>query len=481
MSQVIHSALHRYKPYISNEDFEALLAASTQNAALAVRVNLLKNEHPHTVIQDWQSRYGWQTEAVPFWEFGMQVSNAQTPISQTIEHRFAYYYIQDAASMLPVALFSPMSAGQLLLDMAASPGGKTTQIIDRSQDKAFVIANDSSASRLSALRVVSQSWGMSNGMIANYAGEKLGDWFPETFDRILLDAPCSMESLRVSESHPFRDISTSERDRLASRQVALLISALKAAKIGGEVVYSTCTMAPEENEAVVNAILSLYPQSVSIAEPLIQNPHSKGLTHFQDLEFHHSLQNTMRVWPHLYATNGFFASKLIKTSQIETNKLAIPQRDFSQTGLFRLKEKETAILFKQIFDRFGLTASQFNEFEIYQRESQLFLIPKAYLQHFQTLPYNTLGLPLGKLIKGQLEPGFEFVMRFGDQFENNVWQMPPELQDTWLQGHDLRNLALPANCEPGILAIKNENDVLIGAGKWSAQRLRNLLPHRYLR
>jgi 16S rRNA (cytosine1407-C5)-methyltransferase len=263
--------------------------------------------------------------------------------------------------------------------------------------------------------------------------------------------------------------------------LALLISALKAAKIGGEVVYSTCTMAPEENESVVNALLKLYPQSVSIAEPFIQDPRSKGFTHFQDQQYHPTLQNTMRVWPHLYATNGFFAAKLIKTSQIEINKLAIPQRSFSQTGLIRLKENEAAMLLNQLFERFGFSPNHFNDFEIYQRESQLFLIPKAYLQHFQTLPYNTLGMPLGKLIKGHLEPGFEFVMRFGDQFESNVWQMPPEFQSTWLQGHDLRNLALPDTCKPGIIAIKNENDVLIGAGKWSAQRLRNLLPHRFLR
>lgn len=480
MSQVIYDALKRYQAYLSAEDFALLLENATRNAAIAVRANLLKNPDPLKNLANWQRAYGWKTEAVPFWHHALQVLEAETPPSQTIEHQFYYYYIQDAASMLPVSLFSPIEENHLVLDMAASPGGKTTQIVDRSQDKAFIIANDSSASRLSALRVVTQGWGMSNGMISNYAGEKLGDWFPNTFDRILLDAPCSMESLRVSESHPFRDISASERDRLATRQLALLISALRATKTGGEIVYSTCTMAPEENEAVVNALLEMYPHAVTVAKIDGQNPRSEGLTHFEGQDYNTELRKSLRVWPHLYATNGFFAVKLLKTGRVETNDLQIPQRAFAQTGLTPLKHKEQNSVLEQIQNCCGIEPQIFEAFEIHQRENQLFLVPMAYLQHFQTLPYNTLGLVLGKMIKNTLEPSFEFVMRYGSYFRRNTWLIPSDYQKTWLQGHDLRGLNLPPNCSPGIIAVKNENNVLIGAGKWSAQRLRNLLPHRYL-
>ncbi len=94
-----------------------------------------------------------------FCQYAVQILQAEIAPSQTIEHQFGYYYIQDAASTLPVALFNPINKNHLVLDIAASPGGKTTQLIDRSLDRAFIIANDSSASRLSALRVVSQNWG----------------------------------------------------------------------------------------------------------------------------------------------------------------------------------------------------------------------------------------------------------------------------------------------------------------------------------
>ena len=477
---MIHEALKRYQPYLSPEEFQKLLASSEQNAPISVRVNLLKNPLPEAVLKTWQNRYGWKTEPVPFWPHAAQILDAETSPSQTIEHRFGYYYMQDAASMLPVALFSSFHEGELILDMAASPGGKTTQLIDRSLEKAFILANDSSASRLSALRVVTQSWGMANGAISNFAGEKLGDWFPETFDKILLDAPCSMESLRVSESHPFRDISVSERERLASRQLALLISALKAVKVGGELVYSTCTMAPEEDEALLDALIKRYPTAVDIAKIEGQDSGSFGLTHFEGQTFHPSIKNSLRVWPHLYETNGFFAVKLIKTSSIETTPLQVPQRPFASTGLAILNAKARQTILDQLHNRYGLTSNHLETFEIGQRDTHLHLIPKPYLERFETLPYHALGMPMGKFIKNSLDPSFEFVSRFGMNFTQNVWEIPGDHLSNWLKGHDLRGLECPPDCSPGVIAIKNETDIIIGAGKWSAQRLRNLLPHRFL-
>ncbi len=480
MSDIIQSALNRYQSYLSAEDFSKLIEVSSQDAPLAIRANLLKNANPQQNLLKWQNKYGWRTDSVPFWQYAVQILQAEIAPSQTIEHQFGYYYIQDAASTLPVALFDPIDKNHLVLDMAASPGGKTTQLIDRSLDRAFIIANDSSASRLSALRVVIQNWGMANGMISNYAAEKIGDWFPNTFDRILLDAPCSMESLRVSKSHPYRYISISERERLYSRQLELLISALKACKVGGEIVYSTCTMAPEENESVINALLTRYPNVVTISRIENQNPNSQGLSHFEEQIYHPDIRHALRVWPHLYATNGFFACKLQKTDEIETAGICPPKRAFSQTGLSFLKSDDLNFVLEELNIRFGFESKLLEDFEIYQRDNQLFIIPKAYLEHFPTLPFNALGLPLGKRIKTAFEPSFEFVMRFGMTFQRNVWHIPADLQIPWLQGRDLHSVNLSPNCSYGIVAVKTEDNILIGAGKWSAQRLRNLLPHRYL-
>jgi 16S rRNA (cytosine1407-C5)-methyltransferase len=122
--------------------------------------------------------------------------------------------------MLPVDNDQP-----LILDLAASPGGKTTHITSRTGDRGLVIANDASLSRLPALRSVLQNWGAINIATTSFPGEQFGDWFPECFDKVLLDAPCSMENLRSTASHPMRAISPRERQGLAQRQARLLSSA----------------------------------------------------------------------------------------------------------------------------------------------------------------------------------------------------------------------------------------------------------------
>ena len=162
------------------------------------------------------------------------------------------------------------------------------------------------------------------------------------------------------------------------------------------------------------------------------------------------------------------------------NELNRPQRSFKQTGYVQLKEKEQTNILKQISDRFSLSPSHLERFEIYQRDNNLQLIPKAYLEKFYDLPYYNLGLNLGKLIKSSLEVSLDFVNRFGGFFNNHVWDIPEDIEIFWHQGHDLREISLPPEFDPGVIAIKNKNNTIIGAGKWTAQRLRNLLPHRYL-
>jgi len=129
------AGLQRYEPYLSAEAYNALLATIHEPAPIALRVNLLKNEDPMRALEKWSGRYGWECSPVPFCSAGFQLMRYSTSPSQTVEHRLGYYYLQDAASMLPVSLFSPSTSQSLTLDMAASPGGKTTQLVDNCQDK----------------------------------------------------------------------------------------------------------------------------------------------------------------------------------------------------------------------------------------------------------------------------------------------------------------------------------------------------------
>ena len=479
----IEAAIERYRPYLSPADYKQLLTAAVTSAPSAVRVNLLKSSNPNQDLETWADRYEWQTSPIPFSTTSRQVLSSQTPPGQTLEHRLGYYYVQDAASILPVSLFSESSTPRLVLDMAASPGGKTTQLIDHNLDQDFVIANDSSASRLSALRTVLQIWGSANHTITNFAGERLGDWFPQTFDRILLDAPCSMESLRVSASHPPRPITADERDRLAQRQLALLISAAKALKPGGELVYSTCTLAPEEDEAVVNALLDLAPNAFQVDTLPLGIPQAPGLTTFQDQTYHKTLENSWRVWPHIFETNGFFAVRLTKVADFYSDATRPPSRPFSATGFVEVPQKQLAVFATQIEDLYGISLiAQLTQSRLilHQRGNSLHLIPKAYIDNFQTLPFHSLGMPFGKVFHGKLALSVDLINRFGNQFSKNIWTIPADTIAQWLTGQDLRNLNFDELKMGSVVVVRDEFGRNLGAGKLSANRLRNLLPNRNL-
>ena len=187
--EILEQQMARFEPLLDGDEWRRLLSELHLPLYQAVRANPLKVD-PRQAIEQLVKNYEWTIEQVPFCPTGWWVSSSAQPISHPIEHRLGEYYIQDAASMMPVELFDFDDVeNPLILDMAASPGGKTSHLVSRSEDQGLVIANDSSRDRITALRLVMQSWGAMNIAATQYPGEKYGAWFPETFDRVLLDAP----------------------------------------------------------------------------------------------------------------------------------------------------------------------------------------------------------------------------------------------------------------------------------------------------
>jgi 16S rRNA (cytosine1407-C5)-methyltransferase len=381
----------QYRPLLSEEEFGRLAAALQKPLEPALRINPLKVD-PRQALEDWKERYAWQVHRVPYCENGWWVSNHPAPISQTIEHRLGFYYIQDAASMLPVELFDWQAISKpLVLDMAASPGGKTTHLVSKTGDQGLVMANDSSRSRITALRLVLQTWGAASSVVTSFPGEKFGDWFPETFDRVLLDAPCSMHNLRSTDSHPVRPISDKERASLAARQAHLLASAFMAVKPGGQVVYSTCTLAPEEDEGVLQALLDRFPGAARV-----ENVHQRlpvpapGLATDGSTPFDPQVQQAVRLWPHLYDTSGFFAALITKLDSLDLPAQPPPSRALEKNGLEGLSGREMSMLERQLTDDFGYDLSsslEKHDLSLWKRGGAIFAIPNPFIQGFRDFPF----------------------------------------------------------------------------------------------
>ncbi len=470
------------------ERFQNLLAAGEWQLVLdeiqkplyqAVRLNPLKNKQ---TLNEIARLYHWQTAPVPYCDQAAWITDSPQAISKTPEHQLGHYYIQDAASMLPVELFDFDGVkNPLVLDMAASPGGKTTHLLAKTQDSGLVIANDSSRDRLTALRIVLQNWGAAHIAVTNYPGEKFGAWFPEIFDRILLDAPCSMQGLRATESHPLRGITQNEINALAKRQSKLLSSAIQALKIGGQVVYSTCTLTPEENEGVLQSMLDLYGSAIRIDPFHDKLPASaQGLVSFQEKPFDPQVHNAARLWPHVFGTAGFFAARITKMDGIQGKTYDAPARPLSDAGWFALPPQEQDSVTREISQTYGFDFSellQSQEWVLWSYKQTLHCFPQQFLTYFPELPVQALGLNLGERTPEGFEVSHEFVSRFGNLAQTNTYTLDEVQSLLWMQGEDL-TLTMPNNTD-GLLIIRDHRQRLVGRGKYAQDRLRNLLPHRY--
>ena len=480
-SDVNETLLERYRALLSDVEFEKLQAETIQPLQTTIRINLLKHQ-PREMAELLQLLYEWQLESIAFCPSGFRVESSTVTPSQTIEHRMGDFYIQEAASMLPAELFDFSKTPQpLILDMAASPGGKTIHLADLNQDSGLIIANDASRARLPALQVVLHKWGIINQAVTCLPGEQFARAAREWFDYVLLDAPCSMEGLRTSASHKMRTISPNERERLAMRQQKLLASALAAVKTGGEVVYSTCTLAPEENESVLAEVIDEYPDTFQVDALQQKLPMSApGLEKFEETEYPVSMRNSFRLWPHLCHTAGFFAARLTKLKDIALPHSSKPQLVKNRIPHL-LPEKETQTVSTMVMDQYGFDLNLLMEKQnlaVGQDKNELSLIPMRYLNEFSALPCTSIGLRLGERIEDEFIPAHEFATRFGGLFQSGKIQIDEEQLKPWLRGEDLRPYSVPTLPKGRVVVVTDGIGRNLGRGKILSHQLKNLLPNR---
>lgn len=474
-----HDPLDPYRALLGEAEFARLAAALEQPPLPAIRVNPLKIA-PEAAQQTWPGWYGWRIRPVPFCAAGWQILAHDQPPGRTLEFENGLYYIQDAASMLPGEMFTPQDA-PLILDLAAAPGGKTTHLVSRFEDRALIVANDTSDSRLAALRSNLQVWGALGVLITGQPGERFGRWFPETFDRVLLDAPCSGDTLRVSTGRRTRSVSDHERGGLCQRQDALLLSGFQALKPGGELVYSTCTLAPEEDEAILDGLLRRYP-GTAVVEQIEHLPvAAPALSADAARTFDPQVSRAIRLWPHLYQTSGFFAARIRKTGAVPVDHEPPPERPWAKTGLAAVARSDAARLVDQVRQSYGfdlepVLAAQ--GLSLRDKERIVYTVPERALSLFADFPQRAAGFLLGQWMEDQFVPSHELVTRFDSQFSRRRVQLAPDHITRWRAGHDLRDLPDLPYAPGTVILLEDERGRFLGRGKVQRDRLRNLLPRR---
>ncbi len=232
---------------------------------------------------------------------------------RSLEHQLGYYYIQDIASMLPPLVLNP-KPDETVLDLCASPGSKTTQITARMQNTGTIIANEISLHRIKILASNLERCGVTNAIITKKEGFALCNKLKQEgflFDKILVDAPCSGEGTIISNPKTLLMWNIKTVFNLSKMQKSLLSAAIEILKPGGEIVYSTCTHSPEEDEEILDFVLKKYPE-MKIEKINLPLKFTQGITNWKDKEYAKDLKYTCRIYPHEANTEGFFLAKLKK-------------------------------------------------------------------------------------------------------------------------------------------------------------------------
>jgi tRNA (cytosine40_48-C5)-methyltransferase len=266
-----------------------------------IRVNTLKTSRQE--LEDRLRSKGFELRSTVMPEV-LAVEKAPITAGATTEYLLGQYYIQDLSSCIAVDALDVVDY-QAVLDVAAAPGGKTTFIAQKMNNSGYIIALEPSARRARSMLFNIMRCGVYNTSIFRMDGSQASK-FKMKFDRVLLDAPCSCEGVIAKDmtrktSHTPQDV-----DYCSKIQDKLLEEAIRCVKPSGILLYSTCSFAPEENEMVVDRLLK---NSGNITvEPISYG--GNGLTKFGDYIFDGRLKNTLRLYPHLNDTTGFFIARL---------------------------------------------------------------------------------------------------------------------------------------------------------------------------
>ena len=232
-------------------------------------------------------------------------------LGRSLEHLLGYYYVQELSSMLPVIAMTPKE-GELYLDLCAAPGSKTTQAAAKMNNKGTIIANEVTMGRMRILASNLERCGVTNTIITRKEGRALSRNFEKQeieFDKILVDAPCSGEGTIRSSPKTYVMWNPKTIQSLSHLQKQLFKRSFERLKIGGEMIYSTCTHAPEENEEVIDKMLGELGDQIEILEFSLPIKTRPGITKWKDKTYNEKVKLSKRVYPQDNNTEGFFVSK----------------------------------------------------------------------------------------------------------------------------------------------------------------------------
>lgn len=442
---------------------DAFIAACQRPLRRSLRVNTLKISVADFLML--VAPYGWQLTPVPWCEEGFWIERDDEealPLGSTAEHLSGLFYIQEASSMLPVtALFADGNTPDRVMDVAAAPGSKTTQIAARMNNQGAILANEFSASRVKVLHANISRCGISNVALTHFDGRVFGAALPEAFDAILLDAPCSGEGVVRKDPDALKNWSVASNLEIAATQRELIDSAFHALRPGGTLVYSTCTLNRDENEAVCLWLQAQYPDAVEFLPLNDLFPSASECV---------TPEGFLHVFPHIYDCEGFFVARLRKTSAIES--LPAPTFKVGNFPFTPLKTREAA----QITAAANLAGLQWGDhLRLWQRDKEVWLFPTEIEPLIGKVRFSRVGIRLAETHNKGYRWQHEAVIALAGQ--DNTFALTQQEAEEWYRGRDVYPQTSPAGDD----AVVTYQGFPIGLAKKVGSRLKNSYPRELVR
>ena len=361
-------ALERYYPIV--DDATAFAAAASRPQPLFAWANTLRTTSRQLidVLEPYGytlTPLGWHPEA-----YRVRSQNADRRLGSHWAYLAGWFHIQEASSMIPALLLNPQP-GERVLDLCAAPGNKTALMAQALGNRGTVVANDVFWERIRPLRSAIDRLGLLNVSVTCHDGTAYPRAAGE-FDCVLVDAPCSCEGTSRRFPGILNRAAFQPMPKRFHKQQLLLEAAIRRCRVGGRILYSTCTYAPEENEAVVDTVIKKLPGMVRILPASLPGLNSApGLTSWAGETFQASLRHTIRIWPHLNDTGGFYIALLEKidgVSRKAVQPLDISHPDFeTASGSSQQRINDAEPMFNILSTRFGIERGAFDDLQLLKK------------------------------------------------------------------------------------------------------------------
>lgn len=385
---------HRMKS-ILGEEFEDYLESLNQTPVRAFRVNTDKIS-----IEEFEKINPFKTEKIPYVKNGYYFTDEK--IGNHPFHHAGMIYVQEPGAMAPAECVE-IEPDWCVLDMCSAPGGKSTQLKNKLGSEGVLVSNEIIPSRCKILTGNIERLGLKNTVTTCMDTVKLAKLFPDTFDLVMVDAPCSGEGMFRKEEIAVSEWSTENVENCAKRQKEILTNAVKTLKNGGYIIYATCTFSLDENEKVVDWFLENYPdfELVEVRECVKENT-DEGIF-FPGCKCE-NINYARRFYPHKNRGEGQF--------------MAVLHNKNSNYAHFNPSRKPKEKIDKNILDFLKDTLEDYDESNVIMHKNT----PAYFTPNFNVgnATVFSCGITIGEIRKNYIQPHHQFFMGLGDKFKRKI-------------------------------------------------------------